>query len=263
MATIKPKNLTAQLSHRARGNPESTQPMSAISNCFPGLEYDLKNLWKNIFEEIELHETGSRVIDGGRGGHRILDVKPGSDPEAKGVGLNNVLLSVDGEPFTQALNFPGSIQWRGPIEFSNALARVLVKQGQKVTGIFQIGPNGQPTEVSAELTVRRVISDSTISEALAEPGALSQGLCSPWQADYRECGCTYWAASRPDFVNADTDAAGNTTGHNWMQSDRQQDDTYRVDPGGHDSSGSFITYDDLYTRWEEVLRFVIKGKDTP
>ena len=36
---------------------------------------------------------------------------------------------------------------------------------------------------------------------LPQPGELTQGLCSPWQNDYRECACYYWAASRPDYVN--------------------------------------------------------------
>lgn len=258
MSSIKPKNLTAQLSYRARGNPESTQPISAISNCFPGLEFDFKNVWKNIFVEIELHEAGS-----GGFGHIVLSVVPGSDPAAKGVGVLSALVAIDGMPLTQPLRRPGSAESIAPIEFSNALAEILAKQGNKVTGTFSAQINEQQVSVAAQLTVRELFDVSTISAELAEPGALSQGLCSPWQADYRECGCTYWAASRPDFVNASTDAGGNTTGHNWMQADRPQSGAYLGDRGGHDDTGTFITYDDLYTRWEEVLRFVIKGKDTP
>ena len=36
-----------------------------------------------------------------------------------------------------------------------------------------------------------------ITPDVAEPGQLTQSLCSPWQNDYRECACYYWAASRP------------------------------------------------------------------
>ena len=32
---IKAQNRTAQLHYRARGNPPNTQPVSAISNCYP------------------------------------------------------------------------------------------------------------------------------------------------------------------------------------------------------------------------------------
>src|SRR3712207_8764033 len=42
-----------------------------------------------------------------------------------------------------------------------------------------------------------------IDESIAGPGELTQSLCSPWQNDYRECGCYYWAASRPDYVNVE------------------------------------------------------------
>ena len=44
--SIEPTNLTAQLHHRAAGNPPSTLPDSAISNCFPGLEFDFRNVWR-------------------------------------------------------------------------------------------------------------------------------------------------------------------------------------------------------------------------
>lgn len=256
MSVIKPKNLTAQLSHRARGNPESTLSATAVSNCFPGLEFDFKNVWKNIFVEIELHETGSEGS-----GHLVLDVVPGTEASEKGVTVFSILLAVDDIDLTQVVNRPGSMDDIAPIELSNGLAGLMAKQGKRVRGRFEVRINEQVRQIDAELTVREIFDLSTISADLAEPGALSQGLCSPWQADYRECGCTYWAASRPDFVNADVDNEGNTTGHNWMQHTRTEGDTYRVDVGGHDSEGEFITYDDLYSRWEEVLRFVIQGKD--
>jgi hypothetical protein len=33
-----------------------------------------------------------------------------------------------------------------------------------------------------------------------QPGELGQGLCSPWQHDFRDCQCFYWAANHPDIV---------------------------------------------------------------
>ena len=47
---------------------------------------------------------------------------------------------------------------------------------------------------------------AVIRRTLADAGELTQGLCSPWQNDYRECSCYYWASARPDFVNVETDA---------------------------------------------------------
>ena len=60
MARIDPKNMTAQFSYRAAGNPPSILPEEAISNFFPGLEFDLRSIWKHIFVGIELHEAGTR-----------------------------------------------------------------------------------------------------------------------------------------------------------------------------------------------------------
>ena len=58
---IEAKNLTAQLLHRARGNPPSTLADSAISNCFPGLEFDFRNIWRRMFKGIVLTEHSNFV----------------------------------------------------------------------------------------------------------------------------------------------------------------------------------------------------------
>src|SRR5438477_8386106 len=60
---ITPQNKMAQLHYRAAGNPVSTLPSSAISNCFPGLEYDFKNFWRRAFVGIVLMEWDNYVIE--------------------------------------------------------------------------------------------------------------------------------------------------------------------------------------------------------
>jgi hypothetical protein len=95
-----------------------------------------------------------------------------------------------------------------------------------------------------------------ISRVLAQPGELTQGLCSPWQNDYRECSCYYWASARPDFVNVQPSEAGTSVGDNWMQKKRTGDyvpDDY-VDE-------RLLNYDDLFRDWEKYLRFQIGGVD--
>src|SRR4029079_3021991 len=39
-----------------------------------------------------------------------------------------------------------------------------------------------------------------VSSGSYQPGELMQGLCSPWQHDFRDCQCFYWAANHPDVV---------------------------------------------------------------
>jgi hypothetical protein len=49
---------------------------------------------------------------------------------------------------------------------------------------------------------RRVYTDPTsgVINGAYQPGELMQGLCSPWQHDFRDCQCFYWAANHPDVV---------------------------------------------------------------
>jgi hypothetical protein len=252
MARIDPKNMTAQFSYRAAGNPPSILPEEAISNFFPGLEFDLRSIWKHIFVGIELHEAG--LVDEG---HRVLAVTPGSSADSAGVQPGFRLLSVDNRPVEAAtVSDQGPMPERFAMEFFNALADVVQKSGQTVQCVFSNPNNG--AVVTASLVVRQVFDGAALSRDLLEPGAMTQGLCSPWQADYRECGCYYWAASRPDFVNVEI-SGGQARGHNWMQKNRAPGDDYSPDrPGSPDQ----YTYDDLYTRWEQVLKFVVGGKDS-
>ncbi|SCB52354.1 hypothetical protein GA0061099_103112 [Bradyrhizobium yuanmingense] len=252
MAKIDPKNVTAQFSFRAVGNPPSTLPQDAISNFFPGLEFDLRSLWKHLFEGIGLHEAG--LVNGG---HQVLAVAPGSPAELAGIRPLFRLRSVDGRPVeARSLSDQGPMPERYAMEFFNSLADVVQKAGQAVPCSF-VNPQTNVV-VSADLVVRPVLEQVAFSRDLLEPGAMTQGLCSPWQADYRECGCYYWAASRPDFINVQV-SGGVARGHNWMQRKRGSADDYRVDQPRDPEQ---FSYDDLYTRWEQVLTFVVGGKES-
>jgi hypothetical protein len=248
--SIKPTNLTAQYLHAARGNPPSVLANTAISNCFPGLEFDFRNVWKNLLEGVELHEAGL-----GGAGHRVVGVDPGSAAEQAGVAVFARLVSVNSRSLEGFLTTPGQPTNRTTaLELGNALAEIFGAQGSSVACRFE---SLEGVTINVNLKLRQVLEAGMIAETLAEPGALTQSLCSPWQADYRECGCFYWAASRPDFVNADE--AGN--GHDWMQKDRTPAAPYRPDRGGR-GSADHVSYDDLYRAWEANLKFVIGGKDS-
>ena len=93
---------------------------------------------------------------------------------------------------------------------------------------------------------------------LAKPGELTQGLCSPWQNDYRECSCYYWASARPDFVNIEPSETGLSVGDNWFQKER----TGKYVPDDYVDT-RLVDYDDLFLHWERWLRFQIGGRDAP
>lgn len=262
---FKPSNLTAQLHHRGEGNPFSVLPRSAISNCFPGLEFDFRNLWRRAFEGIVLLESNNYVVEAEDPAHADL--------------VGRRLLVIDG--------FPTAVLTRGPVfpggasqplatqfnpnavsfmEWSNSIARVIAKQGQEVVCEFnadpipndhEVLPEGTP-RISRPLKLRKFFEDDTaaIAAELLRPGELTQGLCSPWQNDYRECACYYWAASRPDFVNVEPGPDGLSRGDMWMSKKR----TGSYIPDNRQDS-RLLSYDDLFKAWEKHLRFVIQGRD--
>jgi hypothetical protein len=155
-----------------------------------------------------------------------------------------------------------------PVEWSNALARVLPHKGLRVRCDFsaeasegQLDLQENPKNyVSFSCEVRPFFQDDTavISNILAEAGELTQGLCSPWQNDFRECSCYYWASARPDYVNVDLAANGLSTGDNWMQ--KQRTGSYVADDY---ADTRLMMYDDLFADWESLLKFQIEGRDVP
>lgn len=261
---LKAANLTAQLHHRGEGNPYSVLPRSAISNCFPGLEFDFRNLWRRTFEGIVLVENNNYVVEA-------------EDPKYADL-VTRRLVRVDGFDtmvLTTGPVFPGGsigtlASAANPnavsfMEWSNSLARIMAKQGQDVDCDFtQAKP--ATTEVIAKdvetirvrLKVRRFFAgdSAALDAALLKPGELTQGLCAPWQNDYRECACYYWAASRPDYVNVEPGADGLSHGDMWLQ--KRRTGSYvpdnRVDT-------RLYSYDDLFRDWQGLLSFIIRGKD--
>lgn len=260
---VEPKNLTAQLHHRATGNPLNTLPSSAISNCFPGLEYDFKNFWRRTFVGIVLLEWDNYVVD--------FD-----NPEYKKL-LHHRLLMVEGRPLVTAVTgpqIPHGVEVSLPLgssgvvtmEWSNALAFIRAKHGQKVKCHFTAERSDDPiaipddpsTMIEVDLTVRRIFEGDSLALAndYLEPGELTQGLCSPWQHDYRECSCYYWPASRPDFANVEVTPEGVSRGDNWLAKERTGN--YVLDDR---RDSRLVSYDDLFQNWEKELRFQIRGRD--
>ena len=271
--SIEAKNLSAQLQYRAAGNPPSTLPDTAISNAFPGLEMDFRNIWKFILEGIELHESSNLVVG----------VDKSAPPEVQGLTKGYRLLRIEDIEVTVPVMGPQYIDGpnvplldttfgdpRMPLEWSNALAEIVHKfSGQQVQCTFE--PLDDPKQtLRVSLKVRPFFEEvdiageklrlAVVAKDIAPPGALTQSLCSPWQNDYRECACFYWAATRPDYVNVEARPDGTSSGNNWMQKDRASETPRlyiiddRMDP-------NLVTYADLFRHWEKSLRFIIGGTD--
>ncbi len=265
---LTPSNRLGQLHHRGMGNPFSVLPRSAISNCFPGLEFDFRNLWRRALEGIVLLECNNLVVDASEE-HKDL--------------IGRRLLSIDGHPTmveTKGPIYPGGSSNRlstsaNPnavsfLEWSNALAHALQKPGQDVLCEFTTaqGAAAEVEVLSSDLAeqdkfamvlkVRRFFDDDSaaFTEGLVDPGELTQGLCSPWQNDYRECACYYWAASRPDYVNVEPGPDGQSKGDMWLA--KKRTGTYIPDDR---TDSRLVSYDDLFRDWQNELRFIIGGFD--
>ena len=59
-----PRNLTARADALVRGNPASTRPESGVDNCYPGLEFDQRNLDKAFFPGLvfEFHRPDGAIL---------------------------------------------------------------------------------------------------------------------------------------------------------------------------------------------------------
>jgi hypothetical protein len=288
---LTPRNLSAQLNYEAAGNPISSRPVTAVANCCPGLEVDFRAVWRRMFKGIVLREYDNLVVD------IDPDLKDKRKRRLKGHRLLRVRIPLpDGNyeiiPVTTQIKGPASSDPNGeivmttkdnphglaPLEWSNALARVLSwyqenkdKKDKIVWCDFtkEKSESHQPcidhprkdrNYDSYKFEVRPFFEDGTavISKALADAGELTQGLCSPWQNDYRECSCYYWASARPDYVNVEMTPSGLSTGDNWLQKKRTGDyvpDDYM--------DSRLILYDDLFEKWEDYLRYQVGGKDVP
>ncbi|GAC1555985.1 MAG: hypothetical protein NVS2B5_17130 [Beijerinckiaceae bacterium] len=276
---LTPRNLTAHIHYEAAGNPISSRPITSVANCCPGLEVDFRAVWRRMFKGIVLREYDNLVVDVDPDcapairklkKHRLLRIFPPGNDEGipvtayiKGPASSDP----DGEMILTTKANPAGLS---PLEWSNALAFVLSGfQGKEVRCDFSehqswdthVEWTDKPKNyISVNLPVRHFFEPHTavISKALADAGELTQGLCSPWQNDYRECSCYYWASARPDYVNIEPGPSGLSRGDNWLQKARTGDyvpDDY-VD-------SRLIIYDDLFLRWERWLRFQVGGRDAP
>ena len=119
-------------------------------------------------------------------------------------------------------------------------------------------PNDPADLLEVEFTLREVFDGDTLAlnPDWVRPGELSQGLCSPWQHDYRECACYYWPASRPDYINVEPGPDGVSHGDNWLAKERTGN--YILDDR---KDTGLVTYEELFINWEKQLRFQIRGRD--
>ncbi len=230
---IHPRNLTAHADSWQRGNPVTARPESGVDNSFPGLEFDQRNLDKRFFPglEFEYHfgtppilrrieqERALRAIDMNDAdvGRALILYKvfgtfgsPNDGPIEREIALENVT-QLSAWRIVHDLE-PGHVGvFLAPFSQSGPPPLSLAEQDEADTAmrgnVNLIRRDAGGNLRFAVLTGDRAeyLVDGVINPALYEPGDLTRSLCAPWQYDFADCGCFYWASNKPDMVAAEPD----------------------------------------------------------
>jgi hypothetical protein len=236
---IFPRNLTARAAYQVVGNPDSTRPEDAVGNCYPGLEADLRNLDRRFFPGLVFNFVARRDIDAPytdkqRYGALLAYADPWGDTDLQPDAVARLeererswvqplagplLAALTGDQGDSLATGEWYIDWIEQCGRQLSMMQVM-PDGSKsgLDGLFvwrllrgiERGPvtialtrRDQPAPPVILHGWRRFFTNTrtgVISEAY-QPGELTQALCSPWQHDFRDCSCHYWAANRPDIVH--------------------------------------------------------------
>ena len=239
MNKIQPRNLPAKrLERLVVGNPVTTRIEDGVANCFPGLEYDHRNLDRRFFPGLVFSFIDGDTRTQARNGMRLDSVDQGDPALSPADGdksvpsyerrlappLSNALdaaatrlrngdwyvRSITQRGNTIGLHDPGarthlggSTVWRMVrMLAADEVTLVLERRHPAARQAARGGPAARrhPT-VTLRGWRRRFIDTTTglLSDAYL-PGELGQSLCSPWMHDFRDCACNYWASNHPDIV---------------------------------------------------------------
>jgi hypothetical protein len=319
---IFPRNLTARAATRVAGNPDNTRLESGVSNCFPGLEFDHRNLDRRFFPGLvfdfasnaspaDLPRTGARLVQVDTADNDLTPPADApADRQAAARALRQALQGDSGNALAAGVWFLDSVKqgdrkivmtatqpdgstvpqdglviWRLIRSLEPGAVEVtLVQRSAASSSAPRAGagaapgtkPPAQPPTVTLAGWRRDFVNKTTgvISSAYA-PGELTQSLCSPWQHDFRDCACHYWASNHPDVVLAEDrpDEERLPSGESadprraelridWLRSDRARARAAAA-LGSFGANRPFqMDHYEINQRWEE-LAIVLGGAESP
>lgn len=299
MSMILPRNLTARAAAQVVGNPVSTRLEAGVANCFPGLEWDVRELDRRFFPGLVFQFVTTPLLPVAgtlpdQQGARIAYVDSINDPALSADStepwvqtLLEVLQQNIGEPNPLSLGrwylewfeqhgkrfsmrdeqnqpYDGELVWR--------LVRGIEPDLPLTICVLQRDDNGLGVAPAVELSGfrRRYVDAAGVIDASFRPGELTMSMCNPWSHDFRDCGCHYWASNHPDVVFGPSDALiedGQSTHANeasirldWIRADRSV--AGRVAAGLTDLDNRPFEMDhyEMNSRWTE-LPFVLEGRE--
>lgn len=290
-----PRNLTARADALVRGNPVTSRPESGVENCFPGLEFDQRNIDSGFFPglQFEMHHTAGVALRDFDNDAPSANFLRRADIE-QGVFLAYVqgtfASRITGvSPAQRVIRFapPAGLEsWRFVRDLEIGEIAAVLCDGQALAKVangnldIEMVAEWLKTRESREESppgigrfvllfgerARFLTSDGVIDPDSIEAGQLTQSLCSPWQYDFADCGCFYWASNKPDLVSSDAQPAQVL---NFQRKDRTEvgdrvataDDWVLKHENRWDGESVIVRHAQMLTWWT-ALPFVIRHKET-
>ena len=294
---IFPRNLTARADQIVRGNPANSRPESGVQNCFPGLEFDLRNIEQSFLRGLifEYHRADGAMLVGV--GPPVTEVTP---EESKGRPLYLWAMYGRNQPEEDDPSLWG---FRG-LSGLDVWARVHDLMPGRVAVLLGPGPGfsnsvdsdtalrllqtaynavSPDDKTTISITVRRdsdniiqlvVVSqhrsdylnaDGVISPDLFPPGELTKSLCAPWVYDFRDCVCFYWSSNKPDIVDSED---GKQSFVNFLRQVKDrgpnppQDVAEYVFKDGTLRRKLELSYEEMIEGWWEKLPIVLNDRES-
>lgn len=220
------------------GNPVSTLMESGVGNCFPGLEFDLRQLDVRffpglVFEFLGVTPAGPDNTQGARlvysdpagdpiiadhftpdGPEWVTDLKQQfAGPQGSALGDGTWYLHFVEQDAKRIMMYDYSLYQNSvalvPYEGETVwwIIRLIEADKPLTIGLTQRTADGSPTGVPVVLTGRRrmYLNEEGMIDPVYHPGELTSSMCSPWTHDFRDCACHYWASNHPDVVLGEVD----------------------------------------------------------
>ncbi|MBV8823950.1 MAG: hypothetical protein JO220_03015 [Hyphomicrobiales bacterium] len=228
---IFPRNLTARAGYIVTGNPTNSRPEAGVDNCYPGLEFDQRNLDQRFFPGMTFYyhrADGARLIEahastgltpddianpplylwGMMGRHLVTEVDPSTVSFQQQSGMEvwrrvhdllpGLVAIMIGPTPGLGISGPSTDELQAAYKAASASGGTLSKVVRSVDGKVQYA-------VFAGPRARYLDEQGVIDPHAYAPGDITKTMCAPWMYDFRDCYCFYWSSNKPDIVNVEYD----------------------------------------------------------
>src|SRR5262245_27472573 len=208
---LHPRNRPAWDLQRRSGNPVTTLLESGVGNCFPGLEFDIRNLERRFFPfmavdligqsaiVVEINITAARASASLSPQQLSVYEQLARDiaNPARPLWLIREITANFGPFGDMTLNLSTTGQQGRPDDAWTAVR--LIPDKSPIT--LRLSRDGEATANTTLQGERQVyLAQDGAHSSIFRTGEMTQSLCSPWTHDFRDCGCYYWASNHPDIV---------------------------------------------------------------